>query len=129
MRNFSKCCQAKPRIVIVDNTIITLAIVREEVAMHKLQVITQINSNYFNNFCCDLVICTEVDANLDKKHLELLFRGGLAILFSGLNDFVCPVFVVFEFILILLINSNFQFLKHYVLTIVTCRQIDVSSRH
>ena len=126
MRNFSKCCQAKPRIVIVDNTIITLAIVRKEVAIHKLQVTTQINSNYFNNFCCDLLICTEVDANLDKKHLELLLRGGLAILSS---DFVCSVFVVFEFILILLTNSNFQFLKYYVLNIVTCRQIDVSSRH
>ena len=126
MRNFSKCCQAKSRIVIVDNTIITLAIVRKEVAIHKLQVITQINSNYFNNFCCDLLICTEVDANFDKKHLELLLRGGLAILSS---DFVCSVFVVFEFILILLTNSNFQFLKYYVLNIVTCRQIDVSSRH
>ena len=69
MRKFLKCYQAKSRIVIEHSTIITLAVVSREVAIYIFQIALEKNSsNYFNNSCYDLLLCTEPDANLDTKH-------------------------------------------------------------
>ena len=43
-----------------------------------------------------MLIYTETDANHDKKYLELLSKGDLAIPSRGLGDFVSSGFAVLE---------------------------------